>query len=405
VGTNRAPFTLLLVFFLLWSATGCEEQPDDDDSAADDDDTGDDDAGDDDDAGWAAIDELIEQKMADAHIPGLAAAVVMDGEVIWSEGYGYAHIAQQREVTPDTPFMLASTSKTVTAVALMQRVEDGAVGLEDDINDHLPFVVDNPRVEGETLLVRHIATHTSGIRDNWNNMPYNYGGDSQIALGDFVEGYLVPGGQWYHETQNFNAWQPGTQYDYGNVATALAGFLVESAGGTPFDDQCDAGIFQPLGMTNTGWHLADFELNDVAMPYEWFDGSFVAYGHYGYPDYPDGQLRASAADMGRFLAAISAGGELGGERILEQATVEQMLSPQVPDVDPTQFIYWYGTTLAGRNVVGHNGGDDGVATDLYFAPDTGIGVILLMNTDWTVQVEQAAPEIEDALFDQAESLQ
>ena len=122
-------------------------------------------------------------------------------------------------------------------------------------------------------------------------------GDSPIALGDFLDGYFRPGGEWYDASRNFAADAPGTYYDYSNLATALLGHLVESATGTPLDDHSDARIFAPLAMGDTGWHLADFAVNEVAMPYESFGTQFVAWGQYGYPDYPDGQARASASKL------------------------------------------------------------------------------------------------------------
>jgi len=197
---------------------------------------------------------------------------------------------------------------------------------------------------------------------------------------------------------------PGESYDYCNVATALAGYVVETVGTQPFDDHCDAEIFAPLSMDDTGWHLADFDPDDVAMPYRNTPSGFVAYGHFGYPDYPDGQLRTSAADLGRFLAAISSGGELDGGRILEAGTVEELLTAQVPEVDATQYVYWYATTVVGRSVIGHNGGDNGVATEMYFDPETGVGVVVLANVDWGQTMEPAIEAIEERLFEVGEAL-
>jgi len=267
----------------------------------------------------------------------------------------------------------------------------------------LPFAVDNPRTEDEVITVLHLVTHTSAIRDNWGNMPYAQG-DSPIALGEFLEGYLVAGGPWYDANNNFYDYLPGETYNYGNVASALAGYLPEATTGVPLDDQCDADLFAPLGMDHTGWHLADFDAADVAMPYAWTGSQYMAYGHFGYPDYPDGQLRTSVNDLAAFLAAITGGGELDGARVLESATVDEMLSPQVPDVDPTQFVFWYQTSIAGRTVVGHNGGDQGVATEMYFSSDSGIGVIVLMNVDWGFLNEPAVVAIEELLFETAEAL-
>jgi len=78
------------------------------------------------------------------HIPGMATCVVKDGEIAWTGAYGYADIYQEIEVADTTLFMIASVSKTLTGVALMQLWEEGLFGLDDDINDYLPFDVINP---------------------------------------------------------------------------------------------------------------------------------------------------------------------------------------------------------------------------------------------------------------------
>lgn len=352
-------------------------------------------------ADWTALDEPIQSIMARAHIPGLAAAVVKEGRVVWTGAYGWANVETRRPVTVDTPFMLASVSKTFTAVALMQMIEAGRLTLDDQVNDRLGFPVDNPRVEGEVITLRHLASHTSGIQDNWDNMPYA-AGDSPHALGDYLAGYLVSGGTWYDPAANFYPWQPGAQAEYSNIATALAGLVVEVVGGRPFDAHCEAEILGPLGMTHSGWHLSDFDPNDVAVPYEWADGDYDAYEQYGFPSYPDGQMRSSAGDLARFLAAISAGGAFEGQRILQEATVAQMLSQQAPGVDDEQFVFWFSTELCGRTVVGHDGADDGASTRMYFDPATGIGALILMNAEEEEPVDAAGEALLDLLFDAAE---
>lgn len=386
--------TSLLV--ILMGSFACTGEPDDDDVA--DDDAADDDTQD----AWTGVDEFIAEQAEEARIIGLAAAVTRPGEVLWLGSYGMANVQEEREVTVDTPFMLASASKTVTATAVMQLWEDGELSFDDLVDPILPFPLDNPRVEGEAIAVRHLVTHTSGIRDNWDLMPYD-DGDSPYGLGEFLEGYLVEGGTWYDATANFTTAMPGAQWEYGNVATALAGYLVEATTGTPFDDHCDAGIFAPLQMENTGWHLADFDVDELAMPYQVSGNQQFPYGHYGYPDYPDGQLRTSVFDLARFLAAVTADGELDGSRILAADTTEQMFVALEPAADPVQYVFWYGDTIAGRSVIGHNGGDNGVATEMFFDPSTGIGVIVLMNVDWTVPVMTACAEIQELLFERGEA--
>jgi CubicO group peptidase (beta-lactamase class C family) len=109
-------------------------------------------------------------------------------------------------------------------------------------------------------------------------------------------------------------------------------------------------------------------------------------------------------DVARFLAAIMNGGEVDGVRILDEATVESMLSPQIPDVDETQGVWWYLLDIAARSTWGHNGQDDGVATDMYLDAAAGIGVVLLMNTDWSDASTEAAFAIELRLFSEGEAM-
>jgi len=292
----------------------------------------------------------------------------------------------------------------------MQAVDAGHLDLDAPINDLLPFEVDNPYTAEEVITVRHLMTHTSTIRDRWDvwgdlgdpDALYTYG-DSDIALGSVLEGYLVAGGEWYDERNYRDAW-PGEEYRYCNMATALAGHLMETVTGVALDDHSDAEIFDPLGLDHTGWHLADHDLAQVAIPYDNWGGSYTAYGHYGYPDYPDGQLRSSAADLGRFLLAYDLGGQLDGSRILTEESVAQMWERQVLEVEPSQGLFWYWSTEFGADLIGHDGGDYGVATSMYLDPETGIGIVTLANVDWTARTTNALTSIQSELFELGRSL-
>lgn len=340
----------------------------------------------------ANVDELdacIDETVRIRELPGMAVAVVANGEVAWSQGYGYANIEEGRPVTADTPFLLASISKTVTGTALMRAREEGAFSLDDNVNDLLPFEVDNPQVEGEIITVRHLATHSSGIEDNGEVYDSSYApGDPDIPLGEFLHDYFSPEGRFYDPDANFSANVPGEVFSYSNVAAGLAGYLVETTTGTPLDEYSREHIFEPLGMDNTGWFLSDFEDTGViAVPYESTRQGKVALEHYGFATWPDGLVRASANDLARFQAAIMNGGELDGQRILEEATVEAMLEPQFPDMEmdfvehtilfphSQQALFWH--SYNGWH--GHEGGDDGAATFMYFDPETQVGAVVLIN--------------------------
>lgn len=236
------------------------------------------------------LDRFVAERMTAGRLPGLTAAVVRAGEVVWSRGYGWANLWRDQPVERDTLFMCASVSKTVVCTAVLQAVEAGLFGLDDDVNDVLPFPVRVPDHQDQPITTRQLLTHTSGIRDRWPVWDDLYfQGDSPISLSDFLRGYFVPGGEDYRR-KNFFEFAPGADYRYSNVGASLAAYLVEAATGAGFDRWCADRIFQPLGMTRAGWRLADVPAGDVAMPYRWSipRERFVAYGQYGYPDYPTG---------------------------------------------------------------------------------------------------------------------
>jgi CubicO group peptidase (beta-lactamase class C family) len=330
------------------------------------------------------LDAFVRRQMAEARVPGAAAAILRDGRVVRTFGWGWADVTRRRLVTPSTSFMLASVSKTAIAIAAMQAVEDGVLDLDADVNEVLPFAVRNPGHPDTPITMRMLLTHTSSIHDAWAAItPFYVPGDSRIALGTYLRRYLTPAGDLFRPRHTFDAWAPGDRYRYCNVGADLAGYVIERANGTGFDDRCDARIFRPLGMRRrTGWHLADVPRERVAMPYSFRDGGFITAGHYGYPDYPSGQLRSSAEELARMFLAFIGMGALDGTRILSADSVREIGRPQIPALEEGQGLIWYRERRRGRVLLGHDGGDRGVATHCFFRPDDGVGVLLLANGDW-----------------------
>ena len=245
---------------------------------------------------WAAgdLDGYVRSEMAAGRLPGVALGVVRADGSTWFRTYGLANIAHDRRVQRDTSFMLASISKTIVSVAVMQAVEDGSLDLDADVQDVAGFPVRNPEFPDDPITLRMLLTHTSTISDNWDVLLGLYvDGDSPIALGDFLRDYIEPGGRYYDAERNFVSSHPGDRYRYCNVGVSLAAYLIETVSGYTFDTWCERRIFTPLEMADTGWRLRRLPMRQVAMPYGWSNrlDRYTAYGHYGYPDYPDGQLR------------------------------------------------------------------------------------------------------------------
>jgi CubicO group peptidase (beta-lactamase class C family) len=339
------------------------------------------------------LDSFIVAKMTQYHIPGVATCVTKDADVVWTGAYGWGNIEDSVAATDTTMFLLASISKLITGTAVMQLCEDSLFGLDDPINDYLDsFQVVNPYYQNTPITFRMLLTHTSQIEDNWTCLEtlYTFGADSPIPLGDFLEGYLVPGGE-YYSSDIWTPFPPGEKHWYSNVGFTLLGYLVEEISGVPFDQYCDSEIFAPLGMNRTSWRLARLDRSTIAMPYDWTGGTHVPYGHYAFPFYPCGLLRSSSLDLSRFLRAFLQGGELEGNRILESSTVDMMTTHQLPNIIIYDYSYYVGLawqhfvapSLSDENLWcwGHTGGLEGVCTWAFYCPEPleSWSVTVLMN--------------------------
>ena len=366
------------------------------------------------------LDEFIVARMVEARTPGLSVTVVHNDAVVWSNAYGWADIDANRPATTDTLYHVASISKIFTATALMQLHEAGRFKLDEPINNHLPFPVNHPNPEyaDSPITFRMVLSHTSALRDNWSVInSLTVCGDSSIPFGEFLEEYLVRGGQYYSATQSYY-WniEPGSQFNYSNVGFTLAGYLVQVISGMPFEQYCDQNIFGPLGMVETSWFLEGLDITHIATPYSYAEpaGPYQANCHRGAPIYPAGYLRSSTAQMAALLIAHMNGGSWNDVQLLQPETVEIMQTHHA-EIPPGYFypasVHNYGLgfmfdEFGDHEVVGHLGVSHGSTTLMFFRPKDKVGIIVLANgesflneTRWT-----AWEAIAERLFEEFNAL-
>jgi CubicO group peptidase (beta-lactamase class C family) len=342
------------------------------------------------------IDDFIINEMQTRHIPGLSASIVIDDEIVWQNSYGYANIEDNILVNNETLFKIASVSKTLTASCLMQLYEQEYFDLYDSINDYLPFNVIHPSYPSTDITFHMLLTHSSGINDNWNYL-FHFVGDSPISFQTFLQEYLVPGGLYYNESNNFCSWEPGTGWKYSNVGVALVGYLVEIISGVNFTTYSENYLFNPLDMYESGWYLRDLDESHIAMPYHWNGVEYEPYGHIGWVDVPAGDLRTSSSQLINFLTMFIQNGSYNSQEILSGTTVSMMLSPQLT-FNQNLGLIWWKSNIGGRIVWGHGGSDYGARTQMHFDPETKIGIVVMTNGE-------ASPlTIINKLFEFAENL-
>lgn len=360
----------------------------------------------------STLDAFIAEQMAEAGIMGAGAAVIVDRQVVFLQGYGFTDWQRSKPFTPATIMNVGSIAKPFTGVAMMRAVQEGRLSLDEDINAYLPFRVKNPHQPNERITLRHLATHTSGITDRWEvyRGTYHYGGDSPEPLGTFLEQYFVPGGKTYSPENFLNA-KPGGQRDYSNIGAALAGFIVERAFGEQLNVYTRKHIFEPLGMKGTGWFLSEVDLGNHSTLFVSQDGFSMPIPLYGGTTYPDGGVRTSVSDLAKFFIALLNGGEYQGARILDAGMTAEMLRFQFPDgrrpenypaTEGNSGLFW--RTKNNGQRIGHGGSDPGLRTEMVSDLAKEVGVILFINTSLGGNDQKAFSAIFDALWEHGEAL-
>lgn len=339
------------------------------------------------------IDSFIVQRMDEAGLMGLGAAIVVDKKVVWMKGYGFADKQRAVPFTPDTVMNIGSISKTFTGVALMRAIQEGKLSLDEDINTYLPFKVINPHHPNEKVTLRQLATHTSSITDQSSvyRDTYYYNGTPE-PLAEFLKNYFVPGGKYYSK-DNFLNVKPGTHREYSNIAAGLAGYIVEVAVGKKLNVYTKERIFSPLRMNNTGWFLSEIDPAKHSKLYVAQKGLTIPIPLYQITTYPDGGVRTSVSDLSKLFIALLNDGVYEGTRILDKRSVDEMLRFQHTDANKPENvssiqeansgIFW--RTKFNGTRIGHGGSDPGVQTEMLSNLSKDIGVILFTNTSLSDQ--------------------
>ena len=334
--------------------------------------------------------------MQKAQIVGMQAAFIKDGDLQWSGSYGLRNYLTKEPVNDSTVFMIASTSKPVTALALLKLYDQNLIGLDDNINDYLPFKISNPNFPEEIITIRMLLSHTASLKDNWDVLDPLYtvdqGGDSPIELEEFIKDYFLPKGKYYDMERNFFKKEPGKYWEYCNMGYVIIGYIIEQVSGKSFSEFMKDEIFSPLHMKNSYWFLKDITHDNIARPHELPDKKSKhsepkVLKNYGYPDFPDGQLRTTVSDYAQILKVILNDGQVDGTPFLEKNTVDEFLSIQFPDVNKWQAIAWNYNEFENwlyylfmPHLPSHTGGDPGVATVVSFDPKTRTGAIVFLNS-------------------------
>ena len=316
------------------------------------------------------IDAYIHTRMQTANIPGLALGVIQGDKVVYLKGYGSAG-PDGRAVTPQTPFILGSTSKSFTALAVMQLVEAGKIDLDAPVTKYLPWFRTSDAAASGQITVRNLLHQNSGLP--------TYEGRRGIADNDQSNTALENG---VRALSSVQLSQPvGQSYEYANENYDILGLIVQTVSGRSYEDYVRSAIFAPLQMTHSAAALADPAAIDLATGYRnWLFWPVAFNAPYPRRTTPSGFLISSAEDMTHYLSAQLNGGTYSNHQLLSPQGIATLHTPG-PKISPSSSygMGWVIQGQPGATEIGHNGDVSNFHSNLLLLPDQHIGIVILIN--------------------------
>lgn len=331
---------------------------------------------------WRADVDAFARAVVDRGLtPGMSVAVAVGDWVVWSEGFGAADRDSGRAVTPETPFYIASTTKSLTATAVVLAAHDGALELDAPMVRYLPDAALPEGVEPSAITVHHLLTLTHGLSGSGPIVTRT------AFTGDFTRPELLELLRHHEDTGDRGS------FSYNNLGYNLLGMILEAAyPEESWKEIVNRLVLEPLGMEATTAYLSSVPPDRIALPHERFADGFarIPLAKTDANLHAAGGHVATAADLARYVAAHQSRGTVEGEALLPAeplATTHELHVEQDRDFGPYHRFGWgYGWDLGtyeGETLLHRFGGFAGYRSHVSFMPDHRLGVVVLVNGDAT----------------------
>jgi CubicO group peptidase (beta-lactamase class C family) len=305
--------------------------------------------------------DSVEALMAEQRIPGLTAAVLVDGQIVWSEGFGWADVENQVPVTPLTKMRIGSVSKSMTGAALGVLLDRGQINLDAPVQQYVPSFPE----KRAPISTRQVAGHIAGIR--------HYRGDEFLIDENYDS---VEEGLSIFEEDSL-LFEPGAQFQYSSYGWNLVSAVVEGASGQAFLPFMRASVFRPLSLRHTVADHTDSLITYRTRFYSVEDGVLInaPYVDNSYK-WAGGGFLSTAEDLVRFGDAM-----ISGDFFTPAARDELFTALRTTGGERTGYGlgFFVGTDDAGRRTVGHSGGSVGGTTQFIMYPEQDVVVALIAN--------------------------
>ena len=342
------------------------------------------------------IDQVAENAMRTFDVPGMAVAVIKDGNIIHSKGYGVKSIKTGEKVESNTNFGIASNSKAFTAAALAILVDEGKINWDDKVIQHIPeFKMYNDYVTKE-FTIRDLLTHRSGL---------GLGAGDLMVWPDghnFTPKDIIQNIQFLKPVSDFRS-----KYDYDNLLYIIAGVVVERVSGQSWTGFVTKRLLEPIGMTNTAanWHLVKNKQNAID-PHVPIDGKLQVIDRYTNSIFDAAAgLYSNVDDVAKWLQFNLDKGKVGDKQIISEKQMKEMITPQtlqkVATTQPYNSLFkayglgWQLQDFNGKLEVSHTGGLEGIVTQTMFYPQLNLGIVVLTNQQAGVAFNSVSNTIKD----------
>jgi len=306
--------------------------------------------------------KLAKEHLENANIPGMAISVSKDGDIIWSEGYGYMNTEIKKKVSPsETQFRIASISKSLTAAGLAKLMDEEKLNLDESLYIYLP----NYPKKKYDFTIRQIGGHLAGIRHyNGSEFVLNKKMSITEGLDIFKDDALL------HE--------PGSRYRYSTYGWNLLSEVIQVVAKTPFNEFMQKSIFAPLEMNNTTLDLSDALMPNRTQFYIKTNGNKIVLG----PEVSNEHKVAGGGFISTSEDLVRFGNEIISPNILSKESVAELLKPQsTSDGKSTDYGVGFGIakTSKGTPKYSHTGGGIGATTVLLMYPQEKVVIAVVMN--------------------------
>lgn len=331
----------------------------------------------------AVRDAVRSEVLPAAATPALSLAVVLDGALVWAEGFGTADREAARAATADTIYRLASISKPITATALMRFVERGLLGLDDPVNGHL----DAPGLramcgEADGITLRRLLNHTAGLPTHWH----------------FFHGTPPPPRAETIAAYGFAVFAPGERTNYSNLAFGVLDHVLARTARADFRTVLRQEVFEPLGMQHSDLGVRPGREALAAAGYTKTGGGFERVRDYGFDHDGASAVWSSAPDLMRFAMLQLGLGTVDGVAVLQSDSVLAMRQCTGRRAGSRYGIAWDVAEERGALVLRHSGSMPGVSTALQILPAQRAAFAVLTNGSDRTATQRTVALLLDAIL-------